>query len=55
VPVKLGWKSLIGTNTLAYYESLLITDKKDEHLSLDFTSFINLFSLLKLAILNAFP
>ncbi len=26
--VKLGYKSLIGTNTLAYYESLLIMDKK---------------------------
>jgi hypothetical protein len=26
--VKLCWKSLIGTNTVAYYESLLITDKK---------------------------
>jgi hypothetical protein len=26
--IRLGWKGLPGTNTLAYYENLLITDRK---------------------------
>jgi hypothetical protein len=26
--IRLGWKSLPGTNALAYYENLSITDKK---------------------------
>jgi hypothetical protein len=26
--IRLGWKGLLGTNTLAYYEYPLLTDKK---------------------------
>jgi hypothetical protein len=26
--IRLGWKGLLGTNTLAYYESSKITDRK---------------------------
>jgi hypothetical protein len=26
--IRLGWKGLLGTNALAYYEKSLITDKK---------------------------
>jgi hypothetical protein len=26
--IRLGWKGVPGTNTLAYYENQLITDKK---------------------------
>jgi hypothetical protein len=50
VNIRLGWKSLLGTNTLAYYKHLYMTEEKG---SIRFSQYLFLFHTLLRAAVNS--
>jgi hypothetical protein len=44
--IRLGWKGLTGTNTLAYFASSSLTKKKDFLMLITAANFIKLFGII---------